>query len=337
MEIQVVFAGALRRDYILPYSGRPLLDVPGGGPLHAAVGAATWRQLLEDQVGLLARVGEDYPREWLRSFEKLGFNVEGIHILPGHLDLRCFHAFLESGAIQRTNPVAHFARLGLPYPKSLLGYQPPVERTQPHAPAADAPHPSDLPDSYLQAHGAHVCPLDHLTSSRLITAFRQAGVQTITLDPSPAWMMPAMLDEIRLLLRGLTVFLPAEEELRAIFWGRSDDLWEMLEEVAGFGCEFIVVKCASRGQILYDSVARKRWQVPAYPARRVDPIGAGDSFCGGFLAEYVRDHDPLRAVLVGNISASLAIEGSGAFHALDALPGLAQARLDSLAALVRQV
>jgi len=42
-------------------------------------------------------------------------------------------------------------------------------------------------------------------------------------------------------------------------------------------------------------------------------------------------------VLHGSVSASLAIEGSGAFHTLEALPGLAQARLDSLAGIVRQV
>jgi ribokinase len=63
----------------------------------------------------------------------------------------------------------------------------------------------------------------------------------------------------------------------------------------------------------------------------------GDSFCGGFIAGLHQDYDPLRAVLCGNISASLTIEGSGAFHALEALPGLAQARLDSLARTVRQV
>jgi hypothetical protein len=45
----------------------------------------------------------------------------------------------------------------------------------------------------------------------------------------------------------------------------------------------------------------------------------------------------LQGVLHGSVSASLTIEGNGAFHALDALPGLAQARLDSLAGIVRQV
>jgi hypothetical protein len=48
------------------------------------------------------------------------------------------------------------------------------------------------------------------------------------------------------------------------------------------------------------------------------------------VAGYQQTYEPLEAVLHGNISASLTLEGSGAFHALDALPGLAQARLETL-------
>jgi ribokinase len=89
--------------------------------------------------------------------------------------------------------------------------------------------------------------------------------------------------------------------------------------------------------MLYDSISKKRWEIPAYPARLTDVTGAGDSFCGGFLTGYQKTYDPLRGVLYGSVSASLTIEGSGTFHALEALPGLAQARLDSLAGIVRQI
>jgi ribokinase len=322
------------------------LDVPGGGLLYAAAGTAVWTQASEAGIGLLGRVGEDYPHEWLRSFEKRGFNVDGIRILPGHLDLRTFRSYPDLSAVasgqtpemvQRSNPVAHFARLGLPYPKSLFGYQPPADRTEPHAPAPDAPHPADIPASYLAARLVHLCPLDHLTGNRLVTTFRQAGAKVVTLDPPAALMASAMLDEVRNLMHGLTAFLPAEEELRALFWSRSDDLWEMTEALAAFGCEFIVVKRGGRGQMLYDGDSKKRWEIPAYPARFADPTGTGDSFCGGFIAGLHQGYDPLRAVLCGNVSASLTIEGSGAFHALEALPSLAQARFDSLAGIARQV
>ena len=69
----------------------------------------------------------------------------------------------------------------------------------------------------------------------------------------------------------------------------------------------------------------------------LDPTGAGDAFCGGFLAGFIKDFDPLQAALHGNISASLTLEGSGPFYPLDAMPGLAEARRRSLAEIVRQV
>ena len=89
--------------------------------------------------------------------------------------------------------------------------------------------------------------------------------------------------------------------------------------------------------MLYNAGSKRRWEIPAYPARVADPTGAGDAFCGGFLAGYSRNYDPLEGVLYGNVSASLKLEGSGAFYPLDVLPGLAIARLNALKDMVREV
>lgn len=334
MEVRFVLAGQLRRDYLLPPSGRPLLDAPGGSLLYAASGLTIW----EKGLGLLARVGEDYPTEWLEAFARTGWDVRGVRVLAEALDLRHFQAAIDLHTVQHNNPVAHFSRLGLAFPKSLLGYTPSGEaRDDRKNSPPNAPRPGDIPPDYLDASAVHLCPLDFMTANRLTSAFRQASATTLTLDPSAAYLSPSALEDVRSLLHGLTAFLPSEEELRALFWGRSSDLWEMAEAAAAFGCEFVVIKRGGRGQMLYDSASKKRWEIPACPARPTDLTGAGDAFCGGFLAGYARTYDPLRAVLHGNISASLTVEGSGAFHALEALPGLAQARLESLSAIVRQV
>ncbi|MBM3151275.1 MAG: carbohydrate kinase family protein [Chloroflexi bacterium] len=329
-----VLTGALRRETVLPPNGRPLVDAPGGSLLYAAAGLAVW----DGGAGLLSRVGEDYPAGWLAALEGRGFDRRGVCILPGALDVRSFLAYTGPQTAHRTNPVGHFARLGLSIPKSLLGYQPPDEKFDGRAePPPAAPRLADIPLEYLEARAAHFCPLDLGTHSLLASAFRQAAVPTLTVDPASAYMVTAGWDGVRSLLHGLTAFLPSEEEARALFWGSTDDLWQMADELGSFGCEIIVIKRGGRGQLLYDAVGRKRWQAPAYPVQVVDPTGAGDSFCGGFLAGYRQSYDPLRAVLQGNVSASLTIEGSGAFHALEALPGLAQARLDALGDNVRQV
>jgi hypothetical protein len=329
-----VIAGHLQRDYLLPPEGRPLIDVPGGSLIHAASGMAVW----EDNIGLLTRVGEDFPRDWLDSFKSHGWDTRGISIMAEALDLRFFQATLENQKHQYTNPMAHFSRLGLPFPKSLLGYQPPTGSIDYHTSTHPAsPRPIDIPPNYLTARALHLCPLDYPTANRLSSTFRQASVTTLTLDPCSAIMTRKAFKDISMLMQGLTAFIPSEEELRALFWGQINDLWQMAEVLGAFGCEFIIIKRGASGQMLYDSVSKKRWEIPAYPAKVTDTTGAGDSFCGGFLAGYQKSFDPLQGVLHGCVSASLTIEGSGAFRALEAMPGLAERRLESLVGMVRQI
>lgn len=330
----LVFAGQLRRQYLLPLDGRPLLDSPGGNLLYAAAGARLWN----DSVALLARVGEDYPHDWLHQFEQKGMDPKGVKILPSSLDLRSFMVYTDPTIYQRSNPVSHFARLGMAFPKGLLGYQPPSTdadsriNTRP-----DSPKMMDIPSHYFNAKAVHLCPLDYLAHTLLAPAFRQGGVNTVTIDPGPGYMNGSFLNDLRSLLQGVTAFLPAEDDIRTLFWGRTTDLWEMAETLGSFGAEIVVIKRGARGQFVYDHGTGNKWEIPAYPGRMVDPTNTDDVFCGGFLAGLVAESDPLRATLHGNISASLSIEGSGAFYLLDAMPGLAQARMQSLADIVRLV
>ena len=334
MDYSLVFAGQLRRQYLLPPEGRPLLDAPGGNLLYAASGARLW----VDSASLLARVGENYPHDWIRDFQKKGLVTAGIKILPGPIDLRSFMVYTDMQNFQRTNPVSHFVRMGLPFPKGLLGYQSPqVEQDNRKVANIDSPKLSDIPADYLVAKAVHIAPLDLLTHSQMAPAFRHSGVPIVTLDPGPGYMNANFLDDLRSLLQGVTAFLPSEEEIRNLFWGRTHDLWEMAATLASFGCDIIVIKRGGRGQYVYERTSDKKWDIPGYPSRLVDPSGAGDAFCGGFLAGYAANRDPLYAAMHGNISASFCIEGSGPFYMLDSMPGLAQARLQSLASLVKLV
>ena len=331
-----VFAGQLRREFILLPDGSAFLDKPGGNLIYAAVGLAVWEP--DARPGLVGRVGEDYPRWWLEEFEQHGFDTRGIRILPEAIDLRAFYAYTDRTTRHMDDPVAHFARVGQPFPKALLGYRNRGTIFDSRSQLTSTSlRQSDLLEDYLNGSAAHLCPLDYLTHSLLPAVLRQNGFTTVTLDPSPGTMTPTFWDDVPALLTGLTAFLPAENELRGLFHGRSSDLWQMMEALAGYGCEIIVVKRGESGQWLYDAASRTRWEVAAYPARVVDVTGAGDAFCGGFLWGYRQTYDPLQAVLYGGISASLVVEGSGPFFALDALPGLAQARLEALRDTVRKI
>ncbi len=333
--LDFIVAGKLRREYILPPSGKPQLDVPGGGLLYAAVGLAIWEPA---GIGLVGRVGEDYPQQWLEQLSARGFDRRGIHVLPESVDLRYFAAYPDVNTRATDNPVSHFARLELPFPKALLDYAPPTPQLDNRARLGLlSARVSDFPSDYLDASAAHIGPLDYLSHSLLPPSFRQGHITTLTLDPSPGYMHPVFWDDIPAIITGLTAFLTSEEKLRNLFQGRSDDLWAMAETLASYGCEIIVIKRAERGQYLYIAPTHSRWNIPAYPGQVNDPTGAGDAFCGGFLAGYRRTYDPLQAVLHGNISASMIIQDSGVFYALDSLPGLAQARLQALQEMARKL
>ncbi len=334
MEPTYILAGKLQRNILLPAFDKPLIDVPGGDLLYAAAGLLAW----DKNAGLLARAGEDYPRDWLLNFEQYGLDTQGIHILPEQMDLRNFLSYNDQNVIQQNNPVAQFARLGLPFPKILLGFQPQAETGKgPAKVAVSSPRPSEIPKDYLFSRQVHLCELDYPTISRLISTFRENKITTLTLDPLARWMQPTNWSDVSLILNGLTAFLPSEQELRTLFWGKTADLVEMAQAIAAQNCKLVVVKCGSRGQLLYDGTSHKCWQIPAYPVKLMDPTGAGASFCGGFLAGLHLTNDPLQAVLHGNISASLTIEGSGAFHILESNIGLAQARLNSLQDNIREI
>jgi ribokinase len=290
------------------------------------------------EVGLLSRVGEDLPRQWLKTLERQDFDTRGIRVLDQSPDMRYFASYSDFEHCTETNPISHFARRQMTFPKSLLGYQPPAERKRdsrqqdPLTPTA-----ADIPREYLLARAVHICPLDFTSQSQLAAAFRAGSVNVISLDPMHGAVTRKMMRDLRLLLQGITIFLPSEGELRSLFWGETHDLWEMVEEISTYGCEIIIVKRGVQGQLVYDAAGKHRWEISAYDSRRVDPTGAGDAFGGGCLVGYQSTFDPLQAALHGSVSASLKIEGSGALYPLEVLPGLAQARYQALQDMTREL
>lgn len=331
-----IFVGQLRREYFITADDKPVLDVPGGNALYATVGYKLWETDLIP--GLLARVGENYPLPWLDDFAERKINTEGVTILPEVIDVRSFYTYLNKTTRVEDDPLPHFARLGLEFPKTLLGYSKKENKPDNHTePSDETLRQKEIPQKYLLATAAHLCPVDYLTHNLLPAVFRQAGFTTVTLDPAASYMDSDFWRDIPALVTGLTAFLPSEEDLRNLFRGRSVDLWEMAEEIARYGCEMVVIKRGERGQLLYDARGDKRWEIPAYPARLHNPTGAGDAFCGGFLAGYRETFDPVQAVLYGNVAASLVVEGTSPFYALDTLPGLAEARLEFLQQSFREV
>ncbi len=331
--LRYLVSGRLSREYTILPSGETLEDVAGGALLYAAAGLAVW----DRGIGLVGRIARDYPQEWIDKLQRQGFDCRGIRRLDELFDQRRFAAYPDPETVIYDNPVAQYSRLGLPFPKSLLGYTPPGPQVDSRTrPVITTVRQNDLPSDYLDATAAHICPADYLSHTLLPPTLRQGHINTITLDPGTGYMNPTFWDDMPVILHGLTGFLCSEEKLRALFTGRSSDLWEMAEALANLGCEIVVVKRGPSGQYVYERPTHTRWIIPAYPAAIRSRTGAGDAFCGGFLAGLRAAYDPLQAALQGNISSSFIFEGTHPFYAMDALPGLAHARLEALRDMVRR-
>jgi len=331
--LRYVIAGTLKQETLLPFSRPPVLNQPGGSAMYASAGVSIW----DHGIGLVAQVGKNYPVEWLDKIWGWGWDVSGVRTLSEERDHRSFFAYQDSDTICTGSPIDLFSSANLPFPKELIGYTNPAEaldsRTTPSSATLKA---SDIPGDYLEASAAHLCPLDYHSHVLIPPIFRQGHITTITLEPASSYMNPAFLDLFPSLLGGITAFLPTEQNALNLFRNRTTDLQEIVRNLSSFGCDIVVIQRGNKGCLVYDRSSNSSWLIPTYPSQTVDPTGATDAFCGGFLAGYRLTYDPLQAALHASIARSFCVESSGPRYLLDIMPGLAQARLESLRGLVRK-
>jgi sugar/nucleoside kinase (ribokinase family) len=336
--VDYAIVGGLREDYFITSDGRAHLRQLGGNALYAAVGAQLWARLSDKRVGLIARVGNNFPLEWLDEISRRGIDAGGVVVRPEPLDTRTFYAYLSLEARDDAHPAAHFRRIGRPLPPALVGYATSTEGQQDRTRFSPlgvrleevAPH-------YLEAGAFHLAPYDFSVHAALPALVRGRPGRILTCDPSVRYMQPQYFAEVSQIISQLDAFLPSEMETRAFFGGALDDLWQAAEAFAGMGARCVVLKLGARGQFVYDARARRRWHVPAFPAQVVDVTGAGDAYCGGFLVGLTETGAPLEGALRGCVSASLVVEGTGALYALDQATEQANLRLKALRPAVKAI
>jgi ribokinase len=298
--------GGFTLDDTVTPDGRVIRAAPGGNALYAAVGARVWTE----EVGIVSPVGCDYPQEHLDRLAQAGFNLDGVR----RIDEPGFHVWiLHEGDGKRQI----IYRLDSGDNKTL------------------DPRPEDLPPQIGAADAAHLCPILGASQAALAEALLDRSVPA-TLD---LIVVPDQIDvsrgHDRSIWPGLLALLPSVEEVRALFGDLP--LGELIEALRAVGPQTFAVKLGEHGSVVNDPARGRLFHVPAYPAEVTDATGAGDSFCGGFLAGIRELGDPVEAALRGTVSASFVIEDFGALHALDRSGGQAAERLAALHPEVRPI
>ncbi len=115
------------------------------------------------------------------------------------------------------------------------------------------------------------------------------------------------------------IFLPSMEDMQALL-GPSEP-HAIIEWGHAQGASVVALKLGADGVVVSDRNQVK--YLPSYPVQAVDATGAGDCFCGNFLARLALGDDAVEAARYANAAASLAVQG---FGAVGPLPGVEAVR-----------
>lgn len=329
--IKYIVFGEITRDFIIPYFGDPVNNIPGGNALYTAVGAAIW----DTGIGLVSYVGENFPIKELKPLSSHGIDLDCISIIPEDLDQRKFFSpsktYDNNGKIPRKNHFQRHQNLSsdmLGNEVKMGGHRESNFRFFNHL---------HLPEKYQSASFAHLCSLDYSSSSSLISMIKKMNIHYTSISPSSDLMAKNQFSKMTSIIHDMTICFVDESQLRNLFLDYKSDLWELIDDLATYGKQVVICKSGISGQLVYDAISKKRWHIPAYPAKLINPTRTMDAFCGGFMAGYRQRYDPLEASLCGNVSESMVADGIGIFHPLDRLQGLEKARLEKTKSLVRVI
>ncbi|MFD2261687.1 sugar kinase [Lacibacterium aquatile] len=120
------------------------------------------------------------------------------------------------------------------------------------------------------------------------------------------------LDRARAMIHAVAakadILLPSVDEARTLTGLIQPE--EIADFYLGLGCPLVVMKLGKEGALVSDASGKDR--IAGLPVQAVDATGAGDTFDGAFLAEYLRTKDARKAARYGNAAAALSTQGYGA-------------------------
>ncbi len=274
--MNVLIVGSTALDSIkTPKAGSPRLL--GGSASHAAVAASFFCP-----VKMAGVVGQDFPRRYLRLYQRHGINLDALQIQPG----KTFHWSGEYEA-NMNNRRTLLTELGV------------FENFTPTLPKSHLDSPFVLLANIAPSLQLHV--LNQVRRPRFVIA-----------DTMDLWLNIALPDLLKLLKR-LDAFVLNDSEAHQLT--EEDNLFAALRKIHKLGPEYVIIKQGSHGSIL--SSPRGMFLCPAYPLRRVvDPTGAGDSFVGAMTGWLAAAKGPIdnhirRAMVYGSVVASFCCEGLG--------------------------
>ncbi len=253
-------------------------NVLGGAPTYSGFALTS----LGDEVGIVSRIGEDFPEYFPPLFSKFGLNTEGILITSG-------------GTTKFENK-----------------YTEEDERKQVCKEVSGSITPDDIPQAYLDTDSFYVSPVMNEVSPETVSMVSEGG-GLVMLDPQGIFRKLKDSGEIGLekpddledYLSNVDIIKIGKEELKVFDESRE----EVLENLLDMGPEVAILTLGEKGcEVLSDDEVS---EVDGIDVKAEDLTGAGDVFGAAFLYKYRISQDSIRSARFANAAAGLKIEYKG--------------------------
>ncbi|CAG8461554.1 13766_t:CDS:2 [Funneliformis caledonium] len=287
-------------------------NVLGGGGVYATYGMRLWFSSPESQrIAYSFHAGYDFPISILQKLLSLNISLTQIwhSNLPSIRGLATFTSADQRVFVYQTPPIGTV--------------------------------PADLPSSYLNSKIFHFICSSNWASQHITEILRLRDKQlpppTFVWEPVPNSTTKENLQSCVEAMKMVDVLSPNHEEAAALLGLISEEDEEvdrflsedMLTYMAdrflsyqigphGNGC--VVIRASYKGCLV--ATKEKKEIIPAYwttlrdgtkDHHVIDVTGAGNAFCGGFMAGLIRsNYDVFEAALFGSVSASFTVEQLGA-------------------------
>jgi sugar/nucleoside kinase (ribokinase family) len=269
--------GGIIIDDLVYEDGTTSMGVLGGGGLYAALGSRIW----SEDVYMVARVGHDFS---VISISEKGLHTEYIELtsLPTPRAWQLLDSNDERTQIPRVSADDWYSQLVI----------------EQH----DIPDISDLTGIHILGRGSEA-------EYDIINLYSTKGT-TISYEP----VVDHNTDTKRIAaiircLRMVNIFSP--DLLACEVLADLQDPTDAGRWFAERGPQVVVLRMGKHGAILFDSGSNEMWKVPSCADQILNTVGAGNAFCGGFLAGWCPDHDLSNAGASAAISASITMENLG--------------------------
>ncbi len=244
----------------------------GGAAVYSSMAAKIF-----GNVGLVSRVGKDFPPSFLKILSEADIRTIGIKKINGKSTFFSIEYDDKGAADYKDFKLNAGRNIGA----------------------------KDIPLSFLKSQGFHIAPMNPNKQRRILDSIRQNTYALVSLNTYMGYVRPYRKALIELM--GLVdIFTINDDE--AMVLTDSKSLEHALNALKKMNHHLVIITMG-----VYGSIVLVEREINFFPSvfqeKTVDLTGCGDAFAGSFLASYLKTSDPHKAANIANSVASLNATG----------------------------